>query len=327
MKQRTLDILRRLLERIDPALASLDLAELESALEATEITRSGFGVQGSGGNDEVRSPKPESMTKDEARMADGEEGTEARRHEGTEAMANDEGRSPKPDRITDGEIRRLTGNWQLATGNARPIENRKSKIEDAPPRWQDTIIESEIPAGASVLDLGCGDGQLLARLIQDKRVRGQGIELDAASVFECIARGVPVLQSDLDAGLKGFADQSFDYVVLEETLQTLHRPADVLAEMLRVGRTGIVSFPNFAHLRVRLSLALTGRMPLTPTLPYKWYDTPNIHLLSLSDFLDWAQEHGATVVRGYALADGRVRPLAADDNLRAEEVLLVVQRR
>lgn len=197
---------------------------------------------------------------------------------------------------------------------------------NTPTRWQDGLIEELIPAGSSVLDLGCGEGQLLARLIHDKRVRGQGIELDPEAVFRCVERQVPVLQSDLDGGLKGFPDNSFDYVILEETLQTLHRPTDVLAEVLRVGRTGIISFPNFGYWQVRLSLLLDGRMPVTSTLSHQWYNTPNIHLLSLNDFVDWAQEHQVGVVQGYALVEGQVRPLEPQDSLYAEEVLLVIEK-
>lgn len=193
-------------------------------------------------------------------------------------------------------------------------------------RWQDALIEEEIPRGASVLDLGCGGGELLARLIKDKGVRGQGIEIDADAVVRCVALDVPVLQADLDEGLPDFPAGSFDYVVLEETLQTLRRPIRVLEDMLRVGRYGIVSFPNFAYWRVRLSLALEGRMPITENLPYQWYDTPNIHLFSLQDFLDWAAKAGVRVVRGHALVENRIRPLAADDNLKAAEALLVITR-
>jgi methionine biosynthesis protein MetW len=126
--------------------------------------------------------------------------------------------------------------------------------------------------------------------------------------------------------LKGFADQSFDYVILEETLQTLHHPTEVLSDMLRVGRTGIVSFPNFAYWRVRLDLALRGRMPVPDTLPYRWHDTPNIHLLTLGDFLDWARDHGVNIAAGHALVEGDVRPLHDKDGLYAEEVLLVVEK-
>ena len=193
-----------------------------------------------------------------------------------------------------------------------------------PPRWQDEWIEREIEPGTAVLDLGCGEGDLLHRLMRDKGIRGQGVEIDLNAVVRCVARGVPVLQADLDVGLREFPERSFDYVVLEETVQTLHQPLAVLRDMLRVGRRGIVSFPNFGHWRVRLALALDGRMPVTPTLPYHWYDTPNIHLFTLQDFLDWTAAAGARIVRGYALADGIVRPLGPEDNLEAEEVLLIL---
>lgn len=194
-------------------------------------------------------------------------------------------------------------------------------------RWQDALIEAEIPVGASVLDLGCGKGELLARLIDKKKVQGQGMELDHDAVLECVERGVPVFHADLDAGLDGFPDGHFDYVILEETLQALHRPIDVLREMLRVGRRGIVSFPNFAYWRVRLELAVRGRMPVTERLPFRWYDTPNIHLFSLQDFLDWAHENQVRVLGGHVLAEGQVRPVRDDDNLYAEEALFVIEKR
>ncbi len=193
-------------------------------------------------------------------------------------------------------------------------------------RWQDDRIVREIPRGASVLDLGCGEGDLLARLIRRKGVRGQGVELSPAAVMRCVERGVPVFQTDLDQGLAGFPDRSFDYVVLEETLQTLHRPLEVLGEMLRVGRLGIVSFPNFAWWRIRMSLLVEGRMPTTDRLPYRWHDTPNIHLFTLQDFLDWVARERVTVVRAFAYDGGRVRPLQAGDTLNAEEALFFLSR-
>jgi methionine biosynthesis protein MetW len=200
---------------------------------------------------------------------------------------------------------------------------------DRPPsaaRWQDEIIATEIPLGARVLDLGCGDGALLERLTRQRRVRGQGVEIDPEAVFSCVERGVAVIQADLDEGLRRFPDQVFDVVVLEETLQTLSNPRDMLAEMLRVGRRGIVSFPNFAHWRVLVDLVARGRMPVTEWLPYQWYETANIHPFTLQDLLDWSRDSGVRVVSGYAYADGAVRPLSAEDNLHAEEVLIVVER-
>ena len=199
--------------------------------------------------------------------------------------------------------------------------------ERVPRRWQDAAIVAAIPAGASVLDLGCGRGDLLGRLRREKTVRGQGVELDAAEVATCIGSGVPVIRADVDSGLAQFADATFDWVVLEETLQTLRRPAVVLTEMLRVGRRGIVSFPNFGHWKVRLHLALHGRMPVTRDLPHTWHDTPNIHLFTLADLLDWAAANQVRVEGGSVLVDGRVEPLRGpDDNLRASEALLVLTR-
>lgn len=200
------------------------------------------------------------------------------------------------------------------------------EVVAAKERWQDPLIVEAIPEGASVLDLGCGDGDLLERLMRTKSVRGQGIELDPLSVVRCVERGVPVFQSDLDEGLAGFPDGTFDYVALEETLQTLRRPLKVLGEMLRVGRHGIVSFPNFAYWRIRMGLLLEGRMPRTPRLPYAWHDTPNIHLFSLQDFLDWTSAERVTIVRAFALVEGGVRSLGEGDNLDAEEVLFFLSK-
>jgi methionine biosynthesis protein MetW len=194
-------------------------------------------------------------------------------------------------------------------------------------RWQEEIISREIPMGASVLDLGCGDGFLLERLIRERNVRGQGVEIDPDQVFSCVDRGVPVIQADLGAGLRWCPDKAFDVVVLEETLQTLQNPREVLEEMLRVGKRGIVSFPNFAHYRVVIDLAARSRMPVTERLPYYWYESANIHLLSLRDLLDWAGSSGVNIVSGYALVDGEPRELRADDDLLAEEVLVVVERK
>lgn len=209
----------------------------------------------------------------------------------------------------------------------RGLPGRRPAVRGKHPvRWQDALIEREIPRGASVLDLGCGSGELLDRLIRLRGVRGQGIELDPESVMACVGRGVPVFQSDLDNGLKGFAPGAFDYVVLEETLQTLHRPLKVLDEMLRVGRHGIVSFPNFGSWRVRLSLSVEGRMPVTEHLPYRWHNTPNIHLFTLRDFLEWARSAKVRMVKGFVKAEGQPRPLRPHDNLYAEEALLFVAR-
>lgn len=193
-------------------------------------------------------------------------------------------------------------------------------------RWQDGILERELESGSTLLDLGCGRGELLSRLIRKSGIRGQGVEWDGPSVTDCVRRGVPVLQMDIDRGLQEFPDGSFDTVLIENTLQTLHKPLHLLREMLRVGRRGVVSFPNFGNWRVRLALALTGRMPQTESLPHAWHDTPNIHLFTLRDFLDGADAAGIRVLKGYVRAGGETRALGPSDNLLADEVLLFLGR-
>jgi methionine biosynthesis protein MetW len=146
------------------------------------------------------------------------------------------------------------------------------------------LISEWIEPGSRVLDLGCGDGTLLAHLQTHKDVTGYGIEIDSAHVIECVDKGVNVIQTDLDAGLSEFDADSFDYVVITQSLQAMHFPARLIDEMLRVGRQGIVSFPNMGHWRCRMQFALGGRMPVTRALGHNWYDTPNIHLCTLLDF-------------------------------------------
>ena len=146
------------------------------------------------------------------------------------------------------------------------------------------IISDWIPAGARVLDLGCGDGTLLAHLKSEHQVQGYGLEIDPDNVVECVARGVNVLQFDLDAGLTQFADNSFDFVLMTSALQEVQRPDLLIEEMLRIGRESVVTFPNFGHWKPRLTLAFNGSMPVSRALPNRWYDTPNIHLCTVHDF-------------------------------------------
>ena len=171
------------------------------------------------------------------------------------------------------------------------------------------IISNLVPADSSVLDLGCGSGELLYDLINRKNVRGQGIELDSDHVFECVARGVPVIHQDLDEGLKEYADCSFDYVILSQTLQQVQRPDLTLIEMLRVGRYGIVGLLNFGHWKVRNYLLIHGRMPKSRTLPYEWYNTPNIHLSTIRDFQLYCTQHQVKILKQINLVHKRVGTL------------------
>ena len=172
-----------------------------------------------------------------------------------------------------------------------------------------------IAQGARVLDLGCGDGSLLAYLARERAAIGYGIEIDAAGVLACVRQGVNVLQSDLESGLAGFADGSFDCVILSQTLQAMRHTEGIVAEMLRVGRDAIVTFPNFGHWSHR-SQILRGRMPVSRSLPYQWYDTPNIHLCTVADFDVFLGQRGCVVENRVVLAGGRVVSLLP--NLRGE---------
>ena len=161
-----------------------------------------------------------------------------------------------------------------------------------------------VPAGSRVLDLGCGDGKLLAYLQTHKACSGYGVELDDANVHACIERGVNVLQLNLDQGLRLFDDHSFDVVLQIDTLQHLRNAEVMLRETARVGKTGIVAFPNFAHWPNRLSI-LSGRMPVTKRLPYQWYDTPNIRVGTFADFDVLARKNGLHILDAFGLQDGQ----------------------
>lgn len=159
-----------------------------------------------------------------------------------------------------------------------------------------TILQWVEPA-STVLDLGCGDGDLLELLVREKNVKGQGIELSEQAIYRCVAKGLSVFHEDIDRGLSEYGDKTFDYVILNQTLQQVRKPDEVLREALRVGRNVIVGFPNFAHWSVRMQIFFRGKTPVTHSLPYPWYDTPNLHFLTLSDFTDYCQERGIEIRR------------------------------
>lgn len=163
-----------------------------------------------------------------------------------------------------------------------------------------------VEPNSHILDLGCGNGELLTMLAEQKNVTGQGIEIDEERVVGCLQNGVPVIMRDIDEGLYDFPDQSFDYVVLNQTLHVVKKPVIVMKEMLRIGRKAIVSFPNFANISNRFQIYFRGVMPKTKYLPYEWYNTPNIHLFSLKDFKRFCKAHSIAILKEYCVSLGQI---------------------
>jgi homoserine O-acetyltransferase len=188
------------------------------------------------------------------------------------------------------------------------------------------LIESLIEPNSTVLDIGCGDGELLARLTADKNIKGKGIEYLQELAMTCVNRGLPIIQHDIEEGLESYADKSFDYVILSQTVQTVKNPKRVFAELLRVGGKVIVSFPNFAHWRSRTHLFFRGKAPITKQLPFGWHDSPNIHFLSLRDFDNFCDELSVTVEKRIPLRKKRLRPVKFMPNLFAEQVVYVTSK-
>jgi len=186
-----------------------------------------------------------------------------------------------------------------------------------PPALRDDLrqIAAWIADGARVLDLGCGDGELMAYLRDSRRAKVYGVEIADDSVLQCVRQGLSVIQADLESGLRMFPDRMFDTVVLSQTLQAMHETEAVLREMARVGRQGIVSFPNFGHWRHLVSL-VGGRMPVSPQMPYQWYDTPNVHLCTPKDFEILAARLNLAITARAQLANGR--PVSVFPGLRCK---------
>jgi methionine biosynthesis protein MetW len=186
------------------------------------------------------------------------------------------------------------------------------------------IIGEIVEPGTRVLDLGCGEGELLEWLAGHKGVDARGVEISSAKVQRAITRGVSCFQGDIDEGLADYPDAAFDYVILSQTLQETHHPLQVLREMLRVGRRAIVAFPNYGHWRVRLSMLFSGRAPRTSLFPYEWYESPNIHFLTVHDFEDLVVREGLVVERRFFLSANR--KLTVLPNLLAETAVFLVSK-
>lgn len=192
-----------------------------------------------------------------------------------------------------------------------------------------SIITDLIDKGAKVLDLGCGNGNLLAKLIEEKNVQGLGIEINQDSAISAMEKGLSVIQGDIDEGLKGFRDKEFDWVILNQTLQSTEKPDYVIDEMLRVGKKAVVSFPNFAYWKVRFYLFFNGHMPKSKSLPFEWYDTPNIHLLTINDFYEFCNKRDIKILQSVFITNANVKRnflMRLLASFFAEEVIFVIAR-
>lgn len=192
-----------------------------------------------------------------------------------------------------------------------------------------STITEIVDKGAHVIDLGCGDGTLLAQLIEEKGVRGLGVEINQDLVISSIEKGLSIIQGDIDAGLKEFEDKEYDWVILNQTLQSTEKPDYVIEEMMRVGKKAVVSFPNFAYWRIRFYLFFTGHMPKSKVLPFEWFNTPNIHLLTVNDFYSFCKKRDIKILKSVFMTKANVKTnflAKMFPNFFAEEVIFVISK-
>ncbi|MFA5143225.1 MAG: methionine biosynthesis protein MetW [Candidatus Omnitrophota bacterium] len=186
------------------------------------------------------------------------------------------------------------------------------------------IIAATVSRDAKVLDLGCGDGELMELLTNEKNVRAQGIEIDEKAIYKCVEKGLSVFHGDIDTGLREYPDKSFDYVILNQSMQQARKADFVIQESLRVGKRLIIGFPNFAYFKARISLFFKGKTPITKSLPYHWYDTPNLHFLTISDFKIYCREKNITILGAQYL--GHKRKVRFWPNMFALNAVFILER-
>ena len=192
-------------------------------------------------------------------------------------------------------------------------------------RMDHSVILDWVEEGSTVLELGCGGGDLLYLLSQRKKANVSGLEIDETSIFTCVSRGLIVSHQDIDEGLSEYADRAFDYVIINQCLQEVRKPHVALSEAVRVGKKAIVGFPNFAHYQTRIQLAFKGVAPVTPSLPYQWYDTPNLHFLSVKDFTGYCSKNNFSIEKRAFL--GRTKLVHFWSNLLADSALFKISRK
>lgn len=192
-------------------------------------------------------------------------------------------------------------------------------------RLDHKMILGMVTEASSVLDLGCGEGELLYLLEKEKKVRGQGIELSEQAIYSCVEKGLSVHHGDIDSGLSEYGDESFDYVILNESLQQVRIPDNVVKEALRVGRKVIVGFPNFGYYPVRLQVFFGGITPVTPSLPYMWYNTPNAHFISIKDFRDYCEKREFSVLDSVFIRKNRITRILP--NLFADTAIFTISNK
>jgi methionine biosynthesis protein MetW len=196
-------------------------------------------------------------------------------------------------------------------------------------RYDHSLISRFVKPESKVIDLGCGDGELLFLLKKEKKVTAKGIDIKEEKIEKCLEKGLSVVQLDIEKGLKDYKNNTFEYVILNDTLQTVNHPIDVLNESVRIGKKVIITFPNFAHFSIRFSLLITGRMPKSKTLPYEWYNTPNIHLFTIKDFRDLCERNNFKIIKSlfFNSKNGKGNIVNSRPNFSAKNALFIITKK